>query len=67
MEILADARTIELLFKLFLVIFFFFFFFFFFQFLFLSPSMTSKVMITIIKRVYILGHKYVLGPSRGSF
>ena len=26
MEILADARTIELLFKLFLVIFFFFFF-----------------------------------------
>lgn len=64
MEILADARTIELLFKLFLVIFFFFFFF---QFLFLSPSMTSKVMITIIKRVYILGHKYVLGPSRGSF
>ena len=62
MEILADARTIELLFKLFLVIFFFFF-----QFLFLSPSMTSKVMITIIKRVYILGHKYVLGPSRGSF
>ena len=60
MEILADARTIELLFKLFLVIFFFFFFF---QFLFLSPSMTSKVMITIIKRVYILGHKYVLGPS----
>ena len=65
MEILADARTIELLFKLFLVIFFFFFFF--FQFLFLSPSMTSKVMITIIKRVYILGHKYVLGPSRGSF
>ena len=64
MEILADARTIELLFKLFLV---FFFFFFFFQFLFLSPSMTSKVMITIIKRVYILGHKYVLGPSRGSF
>ena len=66
MEILADARTIELLFKLFLVIFFFFFFFF-FQFLFLSPSMTSKVMITIIKRVYILGHKYVLGPSRGSF
>ena len=59
MEILADARTIELLFKLFLVIFFFFFF----QFLFLSPSMTSKVMITIIKRVYILGHKYVLGPS----
>ena len=63
MEILADARTIELLFKLFLVIFFFFFF----QFLFLSPSMTSKVMITIIKRVYILGHKYVLGPSRGSF
>ena len=65
MAILADARTIELLFKLFLVIFFFFFFF--FQFLFLSPSMTSKVMITIIKRVYILGHKYVLGPSRGSF
>ena len=65
MEILADARMIELLFKLFLAIFFFFFFF--FQFLFLSPSMTSKVMITIIKRVYILGHKYVLGPSRGSF
>ena len=67
MEILADARTIELLFKLFLVIFFFFFFFFFFKLLFLSPSMTSKVMITIIKRVYILGHEYVLGPSRGSF
>ena len=65
MEILAGARTIELLFKLFLVIFFFFFFF--FQFLFLSPSMTSKVMITIIKRVYILGHEYVSGPSRGSF
>ena len=65
MEILADARTIDLLFKLFLVIFFFFFFF--FQFVSLSPSMTSKVMITIIKRVYILGHKYVLGPSRGSF
>lgn len=59
MEILADARTIDLLFKLFLVIFFFFFF----QFVSLSPSMTSKVMITIIKRVYILGHKYVLGPS----
>ena len=65
MEILADARTIDLLFKLFLVIFFFFFSFF-FQFVSLSPSMTSKVMITIIKRVYILGHKYVLGPSRGS-
>ena len=62
MEILADARTIDLLFKLFLVIFFFFFFFF-FQFVSLSPSTTSKVMITIIKRVYILGHKYVLGPS----
>ena len=59
MEILADARTIDLLFKLFLVIFFFFFF----QFVSLSPSMTSKVMITIIKRVCILGHKYVLGPS----
>ena len=65
MEILADARTIELLFKLFLVIFFFFFFF--FKLLLLITTKTSKVMITIIKRVYILGHKYVLGPSRGSF
>ena len=63
MEILADARKIDLLFKVFLVIFFFFFFFFFFKFVYRSPSTTSKVMITIIKRVYILGHKYVLGPS----